>query len=87
MYDAEEEKLGIILMRSLTSGIFQKWIRKVNPGDRFDYNPALLQFVLSNPLTDVALIGMRSVAEVEANVRITDDLTGRIDISDLHRRY
>ncbi len=87
MYDAEEEGLGIVLMRSLTSGIFQKWIRKVNPRDQFDYNPALLQFVLSNPLADVALIGMRSAAEVEANVRIVEDTAGRIDIEDLHRRY
>ena len=59
----------------------------MNPENTFDYNRALIQFVLSNPLVDVALIGMRSAKRVEENVAICEDLNGRIDISKMHTRY
>lgn len=74
-------------MRATTSGTFQKWMRMIRPDDSFDYLPALIQFVLSNPLVDVALIGMRSAKEVLQNVRIVNDSTGRIDLNKLHTRY
>jgi aryl-alcohol dehydrogenase-like predicted oxidoreductase len=86
LYKAEEAGLGITVMRTMTSGIFQKWIRQVNPSDTFDYGPALLQFVLSNPFVDTALIGMRDIAQVEQNAAVADDLSGRIDITDMHYR-
>jgi hypothetical protein len=86
IYEARDRKLGIVAMRSATSGIFQKWVELVNPENRFDYTPALLQFQLSNPLVDVALVGMRSVSQVEANVAATEDLDARIDLKMLHNR-
>jgi uncharacterized protein len=43
--------------------------------------------VLSNPLVDVALVGMRDVATVEANARIWRDTANRIDLTALHARY
>ena len=87
MYEAEKMKMGIATMRAPTSGTFQRWIQMVNPENTFDYNRALIQFVLSNPLVDVALIGMRSAKRVEENVAICEDLNGRIDISIMHTRY
>jgi aryl-alcohol dehydrogenase-like predicted oxidoreductase len=87
IYEAEEQKLGILTMRTLTSGIFQKWIQKVNPANTFDYNPALLQFNLSNPLVDVALLGMHNAEQVRANVAICEDTASRIDLYALHNRY
>ena len=87
LYDAEAQQLGIVNMRTATSGIFQKWIRLVNPENTFDYNAALIQFVLSNPLVDVSLLGMRDVEIVEKNVATCNDLSGRIDIAALHERY
>lgn len=87
LYDAERQGLGIVTMRSTTSGTLQKWIRMVNPENAFDYTPALIQFQLSNPLVDVALVGMRTVAEVEANVALVCDPSGRIDLDELHQRY
>lgn len=87
LYAAEKAHMGIATMRAPTSGTFQRWIQMVNPGNTFDYTPALIQFVLSNPLVDVALIGMRTAARVEQNVRIANDLSGRIDISKVHTRY
>ena len=86
LYKAKEKNLGVAAMRTVTSGIFQKWVQMVNPGNTFNYNPALVQFVLSNPFVDVALLGMRSAKRVRENVAICDDLSGRIDIEALHYR-
>lgn len=86
LYKAKEQGLGVAAMRTVTSGIFQKWVQAVNPANTFNYNPALVQFVLSCPLVDVALLGMRSAARVRENVAICDDTAGRIDIGALHHR-
>lgn len=87
MFEAEAQQMGICTMRAMTSGLFQKWVQMVNPDNQFDYTPALLQFVLSNPLVDVALVGMRTSAEVEANVQIWHDLAGRMDMHTWHAKY
>jgi len=84
---AHEAGIGVVTMRTLTSGMFQKWAKMVRPDDDFDYSPSLLQFVLSDPMVDVALVGMRSADEVESNVRILNDLDGRFDLEEVHRKY
>lgn len=86
MYYCEEKGMGIVTMRSLTSGIFQKWMRIIQPDNTFDYSKALIQYVLSNPLVDTALLGMRSVAQVEENVAVCLDTAHRIDLAELHKR-
>ena len=48
---------------------------------------ALLSFVLSNPLVDCALVGMRTVQEVEANVAMAADPALRLDLDWMHERY
>ena len=87
MLAAEARQMGIITMRAPTSGTFQRWIGMVNPDNTFDYTRALIQFVLSNPLVDVALVGMRTAARVIENVDIVNDTAGRIDLNRLHARY
>jgi aryl-alcohol dehydrogenase-like predicted oxidoreductase len=87
LYEAEEHRLGIVTMRTLTSGIFQRWIQKVNPRNTFDYSPALLQFNLSNPLVDVCLLGMHSAGQVKANAAVCEETSSRINLDDLHTRY
>ncbi|MFW5863814.1 MAG: aldo/keto reductase [bacterium] len=84
---AEELGMGIATMRTTTSGNFQKFMKAVRPDDDFNYTNALIQFVLSNPLVDVALVGMRSPAEVDMNVALVEDTSGRLDIDELHNRY
>jgi hypothetical protein len=74
-------------MRAPTSGTFQRWIKMIRPDDDFDYSEALIQFVLSNPLVDVVLIGMRSKERVLQNVEIVNNKEGRIDIDRVHARY
>lgn len=87
MYEAEKQGMGVATMRTVTSGLLQKWVQAVNPGNTFDYTPALLQFVLSNPLVDVALVGMRDAGIVEQNVRICEDEFGRVKLGEMHEKY
>jgi aryl-alcohol dehydrogenase-like predicted oxidoreductase len=89
IYEAAARDMGVITMRSLTSGTFQRWIEQVDPGigQRVDLSAALLGFVLSNPLVSVALVGMRTPAEAEANVRNSEDDRYRLDPDRLHDRY
>lgn len=84
---AQARQMGVCTMRARTSGIFQRWVQLVNPENSFDYGQALLQFVFSNPLVHVVLVGMRTAEEVRSNVAIAQDLGGRIDIDELHRKY
>jgi hypothetical protein len=87
LLEADQHGLGILTMRAPTSGTFQRWIQMVNPANTFDYTPALIQFVLSNPLVDVALAGMRDADLVRANVAIVNDTAGRVDLDAVHERY
>ncbi|TBL71589.1 aldo/keto reductase [Paenibacillus thalictri] len=87
LLEAEKAGMGIITMRTPTSGTFQRWIQMVNPANTFDYTPALIHFVLSNPYVDVALMGMRDADIVRKNTAIADDLEGRINLDELHSRY
>ena len=87
LYEAKKRGLGTITMRTATSGTFQRFISMVNPDNAFDYTPHLIQFVLSNPLVDVALIGMRAKDMVARNVEIAEDMGGRINLDDVHKRY
>ena len=85
--EADRARMGVVTMRTMTSGILQDLIQTMNPENTFDYTPGLLQFVLSNPLVDVALVGMRDVETVEKNVAIVEDQKGRIALDRLHERY
>jgi len=87
LFTAEENKLGIVTMRAPTSGTFQRWMKMIRPVDKFDYGPALVQFVLSNPYVDVVLTGMRTSARVRQNVAIVEDKAGRINLEEVHGRY
>jgi len=92
LVEAEAQGMGIVTMRTLTSGIFQKWLAGVFPEmtdtarqDRL--RQALLSFVLSNPMVDCALIGMRTRQEVAANVAMCEDTQWRINLDQMHERY
>ncbi len=87
LIEAKRRRMATVTMRTATSGLLQRWVQTVNPANTFDYTEALIQFVLSNPMVDVALIGMRTAAEVEANAQTWQDVENRIDIAALHARY
>jgi aryl-alcohol dehydrogenase-like predicted oxidoreductase len=87
--EAKARGMGVVTMRTLTSGIFQKLLRQSFPEAMagLDLARFLLNFVLSNPLIDVALVGMRRPEEVEASNALSDDLTARLDLPALHVRH
>ncbi len=83
---ARECGLGTIAMRTLTSGLFPRWLGAIGANETFDWNRALLAFVLSHPQIDVALVGMRTAQEVDRNVAATDP-RWRVDHAELHDGY
>ncbi|MDH7571764.1 MAG: aldo/keto reductase, partial [Armatimonadota bacterium] len=89
MREAEAHGMGIVTMRTLTSGIFQKLLRHLLPEAdyRLDVDAFLLNYVLSNPLVDVALVGMRRPEEVARNAAVSDDTASRLDLAALHHRF
>jgi aryl-alcohol dehydrogenase-like predicted oxidoreductase len=88
MREAEARGMGIVTMRTLTSGIFQRLMRQVFPDAMApaELDRLCLRYVLSNPLVDVAIVGMRRAAEVEANAALSDDASARLDLVALHHR-
>ena len=43
--------------------------------------------MLSGPYVDVALVGMRELRYVEINNAISNDVSSRLDLAQLHDRY
>ena len=87
LFAAKAKGMFTVAMRTITSSIFQRWIRLANPADTFDYTGALIQFVLSNKLIDVALVGMRTVGDVRSSMSEWRDTRSRIDVDALWGRY
>jgi len=55
---AKEQGMGVILMRPLTNGVFQRLMADAFPEtDVLDVGRLLLNCVLSDPYVDVALVG------------------------------
>jgi hypothetical protein len=96
---AEEQRMGIILMRvsarcgSWTSGVFQRLMAEAFPEiEVLDVGRLLLNYVLSDPYVDVALVKghascPRDPRFVELSNEISDDVAARIDLAKLHDRY
>jgi aryl-alcohol dehydrogenase-like predicted oxidoreductase len=87
--EAKAMGMGVVTMRTLTSGVFQQLMRREFPEQiaGIDLTGFLLNYVLSNPHIDVALIGMRRVEEVEVNNALSDDTARRLDLAALHVRH
>jgi aryl-alcohol dehydrogenase-like predicted oxidoreductase len=83
--EAKARNMGVVTMRTLTSGDFQRLMHLSFPQMTagLDLNRFLLNFVLSNPLVDVALVGMRRPEEVEANNALSEDVAARLDLKAL----
>jgi aryl-alcohol dehydrogenase-like predicted oxidoreductase len=85
---ADERGMGVILMRPLTSGIFQRLMARAFPQiDSLEVGRLLLNYVLSDPYVDVALIGMRDPKLVDVNNAISDDIEARLDLAEIHYRF
>jgi predicted aldo/keto reductase-like oxidoreductase len=85
---ADAQGMGIVLMRPLTSGVFQRLMQLTFPEiDSERVGRLLLNYVPSDPYVDVALIGMRDLHLVEVKNGVSDDVASRIDLAALHDRY
>jgi len=85
---ADAQKMGVILMRPLTSGVFQRLIAMTWPQiPTEEVGRLLLNYVLSDPYVDVALVGVREPHLLEVNAAISDDVDSRIDLEALHYRF
>lgn len=87
--EAQLAGLGVVVMRPATSGTFPKLLQAACPGiaDQCDPYALALNFVLSAPQVSVAIVGTRTIEEVEANNRLSDDTARRLDLDWLHQRY
>lgn len=85
---ARERGLGILSMRTATSGFMQRVLKAEFPALPADALTALaIRFVLSTPEVDCALVGMVSEEQVAANVELAEDLSNRLDLVALNDRY
>jgi hypothetical protein len=55
--------------------------------DVLDVGRLLLNYVLSDPYADVALVGMRESHFLELNNEISDDVAARIELAAPRNRY
>jgi aryl-alcohol dehydrogenase-like predicted oxidoreductase len=85
--EAKERNVGVVTMRSLTSGIFQRFVRLAAPEWQAarDVSEVALQFLLSDRRVDVANVGMRWPEEVERNVALVDAFRPTVEVERLPR--
>ena len=84
---AEENNMGIVTMRTATSGFMQKLLKREFGLDEDAVTQMCIKYVLSTPEIDVALVGMRNPKEVEINVALANDVDNRYDLDELHNRF
>jgi len=85
---AKKLNIGVVVMRPLSSGIFQKLMRNARADiDQYlDLNELALNYVLSDPHVSTAIVGMRKIDEVEQNNVISDAVDRRLDLDWVHER-
>jgi aryl-alcohol dehydrogenase-like predicted oxidoreductase len=85
--EARAVEVGVVTMRTMTSGVLQRLARSLAPEwqDAHDLYEVCLRFVLSDSRVHAAITGMRSPAEVDRNVALAESITGDVDLADLPR--
>ena len=86
--EADAQEMGVVLMRSTTSNAFQNLMQRCFPTqmEGVDLDSFLLNYVLSNPLVDVALMSLQSLDDVEWTNAVSDDVEQRLDLRAVHGR-
>jgi predicted aldo/keto reductase-like oxidoreductase len=85
--EANEKGMGVVTMRTMTSGILQRIVRFLAPEwqEARDVYEISLKFVLSDPRVHLANIGMRWPEEVDQNVKLVNSFEPTFDVSQLPR--
>jgi len=84
---AEQHNMGIVTMRTATSGFMQKLLNCEFGLNEDAATLMCIKYVLSTPEIDVALVGMRNPSEVEINVALANDPDDRYNLDELHNRF
>ena len=85
--DARRVDAGVVTMRTMTSGIFQRAAQLLAPEwqEAHDLYEVCLKFVLADSRVHAAIVGMRWPHEVERNVELADGFRPGFDLADLPR--
>ena len=86
--DAVTRDMGIVLMRSTTSNAFQNLMKHCFPNEMadVDVDSFLLNYSLSNPMVNVALMSLQSVDDVDWTNAVSDNVDARLDLRAIHGR-
>jgi aryl-alcohol dehydrogenase-like predicted oxidoreductase len=78
---------GVVTMRTMTSGVFQRAARYLAPEwqNSHDLYEVCLKFVLSDSRVHAAIVGMRWPDEVDRNVKLLEDFRPAFDFAQLPR--
>ncbi len=84
--EARDARLGVSVMRPMTSGMLQRIASAIAPQWReAELYEVALRFVLSDSRVHVANVGMRFPEEVARNVRLVEELRPSFDMAALPR--
>ena len=84
--EAKQLDLGVVTMRTMTSGILQRAVRYLAPQwQTTDLYEICLKFVLSDSRVHSAMVGMRWPEKVERNVALVNAFRPEFDFSKLPR--
>ena len=88
IHDADVRKMGIVLMRSTTSGTIPKLMRQCFPQQMQEVNldGFLLNYAPSNPLVDTALMSLESIEDVDWTNAVSDNTDTRLNLRQIHQR-
>lgn len=84
---AKEMGIGVVTMRTSTSGLFQRLVASEFPDiDLRRLTQMAIRFALSTPEVNCALVGMQSLADVGDALGLIADGAARYDLNELNRR-
>jgi aryl-alcohol dehydrogenase-like predicted oxidoreductase len=86
-HDIAEQDMGVVTMRSMTSGILEQLVRLLVPGGEIPGGTweLALKYLLCDSRVHVANIGMRWPEEVRKNVDLVERFVPPIDLAELPR--
>lgn len=85
--EARDFGVGVVTMRTMTSGIFQRTARLIAPEwePAHDLYRASLEFVLADSRVHAPIVGMRWPHEVDVNVELVENFHPDYDLAEMPR--
>jgi len=85
--ETRDAGIGVVTMRTMTSGIFQRLAGILAPEwqDAHDIFQVCLEFVLGDSRVTAPIVGMRWPDEVDRNVQLVEQFHANQDLADLPR--